>query len=390
MPGDRRPATASVRVPERCLVFRSEIEIIDDIGIGMIRRQLAAAAEVEIVFPVVSVARITWVIGWFGIRIDIHAFEAPEGGSLLKPRLDAQYRQGDSVDRMSIEDLSGALRRSDRACGTGGPVLLARGVNVFRWSTALKQRVSLLADVNWRVEPGQHWAVMGPNGAGKTTLLRMAAAESHPSEGTFEVLGERLGATDMRRLRESIGLVDNRVAATIPARRPVFETILSGAFNSIAIQRQRLDPSHTGRARHLMELVGLKDHQTRGFGECSQGERQRVLLARALMPEPCLLLFDEAAAGLDLPSREQLVSALDAMAREDRNLTTVAVTHHIEEIPPSTTHALLLRETRVLASGPIGEVLTSEKVSACFGLPVEVTSNHRRFAATLASASGAG
>ncbi len=297
---------------------------------------------------------------------------------------------GGSVNRMSIQNLSGALRRSNRAGGTGGPVLLARAVNVFRWSSALRKRVSLLADVNWRVEPGQHWAVMGPNGAGKTTLLRMAAAESHPSEGTFEVLGDRLGATDMRRLRENIGLVDNRVAATIPARRPVFETILSGAFNNIAIQRQRLDSSHAERAGHLMELVGLTGHATRGFGECSQGERQRVLLARALMPEPRLLLLDEAAAGLDLPSREQLVSALDAMAREDRDLTTVAVTHHIEEIPPSTTHALLLRDTRVLESGPIGEVLTSEKVSACFGLPIEVTCNHRRFAAILAAGSGTG
>lgn len=286
---------------------------------------------------------------------------------------------------MAIEDLSGALRRSGRTGTTGEPAVLAERVTVFRWSTALGERVSLLSDVNWRVAPGQHWAVMGPNGAGKTTLLRMAAAESHPSEGTVEVLGERLGATDMRRLREAIGLVDNRVAATIPGRRPVFETVLSGAFNSIAIQRQRLEPAHASRARYLLKLVGLEGHATRQFGECSQGERQRVLLARALMPDPRLLLLDEAAAGLDLPSREQLVSALDAMAREDQGLTTISVTHHIEEIPPSTTHALLLRDTRILASGPIGGVLTSRLVSECFGLPIEVGYRHRRFTATIVS-----
>lgn len=284
---------------------------------------------------------------------------------------------------MAIEDLSGVLRRGGEADSDGGPVVLAQGVNVFRWSAALRERISLLANINWRVEPGEHWVVMGPNGAGKTTLLRMAAAESHPSEGTFEVLGQRLGATDMRRLRETIGLVDSRIAARIPGNRPVFETVVSGAFNSIAIQRRRLGPAHAERAYDLLALVGLKDQATRQFGECSQGERQRVLLARALMPDPRLLLLDEAAAGLDMPSREQLVAALDAMAREDRGLTTIAVTHHIEEIPPSATHALLLRDTRILAAGPIGDVLTSELVSDCFGLPVELTRNHSRYAAVI-------
>jgi len=264
----------------------------------------------------------------------------------------------------------------------GRPAIGFDQVSVFRYPAATGSRVNLLSGIDWTVMRGQHWAVMGPNGAGKTTLLRIAAAESHPSRGTAEVLGERLGATDMRRLRESIGLVDSRTASTIPARRPVFETVMSGAFNSIAIQTRRLDEAHRQRARDLIGLAGLDALATRKFGDCSQGERQRVLLARALMPEPELLLLDEAAAGLDLPSREQLIAALDAMAREVPALTTVAVTHHIEEIPPSTTHALLLRDSRVLAGGPVEETLTSEPVSACFGLPIEVSRRGGRFAAT--------
>lgn len=287
---------------------------------------------------------------------------------------------------MAIEDLSGALEtaRPQEDQAAGGPVIVARDIEVFRWSPALKERVTLLTGLNWQVNRGEHWAMMGPNGAGKTTLLRLAAAESHPSEGVVEVLGRRLGATDMRKLRESIGVVDSRTAQTIPNRRPVFETILSGAFNSIAIQRQRLERSHSDRARYLLDLVGLEQQATRRFGECSQGERQRVLLARALMPNPRLLLLDEAAAGLDLPSREQLVSALVAMAAHDPDLTTVSVTHHIEEIPPSCTHALLLRDARLLAAGPVEDTLTSENVSDCFGLPIEVTRRNSRFTATLA------
>lgn len=291
-----------------------------------------------------------------------------------------------SVKRMAIEDLADAFEagRDGAARGPGeGTVIDAKGVEVFRWSPTLRERVTLLTGLDWRVNAGEHWAVMGPNGAGKTTLLRIVAAESHPSEGTVEVLGRRLGATDMRKLREEIGIVDGRTARTIPNRRPVFETILSGAFSSIAIQRQRLDDSHSDRARELIGLVGLEAQATRLFGECSQGEQQRVLLARALMPGPRLLLLDEAGAGLDLPSREQLISAMTTMAEQHPELTTVSVTHHIEEIPPSTTHALLLRDARLLASGPVMDTLTSANVSACFGLPIEVSRGHGRFAATL-------
>lgn len=262
-------------------------------------------------------------------------------------------------------------------------MVLVEEADVFRWSTVLKERVSLLEGVSWRVERGEHWVMLGPNGAGKTTLLHLAAADSHPSEGAVHVLGKRLGGTDMRKLRESIGLVDSRTAQAIPARRPVLETIESGAFNSIALQHRRLEEAHLERARRLLGTLGLEELATRRFGDCSQGERQRILLARALMPNPELLLLDEPATGLDLPSREQLISALTAMARNDRSLTTVTVTHHLEEIPPTTTHALLIADGRVLAAGPIAEALTTENVSACFDLPVEVNGRAGRWTAAV-------
>lgn len=281
---------------------------------------------------------------------------------------------------MAIDDLASTLDSGNGEPATG-TVVSAEDVTVFRWSKALRQRVVLLQDIDWKVNRGEHWVMLGPNGAGKTTLLHLAAADSHPSEGIVEVLGRRLGNTDMRALRETIGLVDARTSRAIPSRRPVFETIESGAFNSIALQHQRLDDSHREKAVELMEIVGLKDLATRAFGECSQGERQRVLLARSLMPSPELLLLDEPASGMDLPSREQLVAALVSMAKVDPGLTTVTVTHHLEEIPPTATHALLIKDGRILAQGPIGEALTSGTVSECFGLPIEVRENAGRWSA---------
>lgn len=283
---------------------------------------------------------------------------------------------------MSIDDLATTLGHGP-AEPPAGTVISVEDVTVFRWSTALKQRVILLEEVEWKVDRGEHWVMLGPNGAGKTTLLHLAAADSHASEGTVEVLGKRLGNTDMRALRENIGLVDARTSRAIPARRPVFETIESGAFNSIALQHQRLDESHRERARELIGVVGLEDLVTRAFGECSQGERQRILLARALMPSPELLLLDEPASGLDLPSREQLVSALVSMAEGDPGLTTVTVTHHLEEIPPTATHALLIKDGQVLAQGPIAEALDSDTVSNCFDLPIEVHRNGGRWSAAI-------
>ena len=283
---------------------------------------------------------------------------------------------------MSIEDLSAEVSRP-ASPGAGNPAFVADEVGVFRWSQRLKQRIQILEDFNVTIGAGEHWAVLGPNGAGKTTFLHLAAAGSHPSTGTVDVLGERLGRTRVGVLRERIGLVDSRTAAMVRPRMPALETVLSGAFSSIALQRDRMDQSHRDRAELLLETVGLAYLSTRQFGECSQGERQRILLARAVMPDPELLLLDEPASGLDLPSREQLVSALDTMAKGNPGLTTITVTHHLEEIPPSTTHAMLIKDRRILAEGPVAGVLTDGLVSDCFEVPVAVGHVNDRWSATL-------
>jgi iron complex transport system ATP-binding protein len=262
-------------------------------------------------------------------------------------------------------------------------VLALRGVGVQRWSDGAM--VELLRDVDLTARAGEHWIVMGPNGAGKTTLLHLAGALIHPTQGTVEVLGERLGGTDLRVLRERIGLVDARSARALPGRRDVRTTVLSGAFGSVQLQPRRMTAAHDRAADELLALTGIEGLAGRRFEDCSQGERQRVLLARALMAEPRLLLLDEPHAGLDLPSRERLVDALGRLGDERPGLPTVTVTHHVEEIPVSATHALLLRDGRVLATGPVAGVLTSEHVSACFGLPVRIGRSEGRWSATLAA-----
>jgi iron complex transport system ATP-binding protein len=257
-------------------------------------------------------------------------------------------------------------------------------VNVWRWVAAEERRAVLLRDVDWTVERGEHWVVLGPNGAGKTTLLSMAAAFSHPSAGTVEVLGERLGAVDMRRLRESIGTLEPALSRRIRGRYTGYEVVLTGATGSIALLHDRVSDEDRARADRLMGEIGVEPLRDRRFEDCSQGERQRLLLARALMDEPRLLLLDEPTTGLDLPSRERLIASLDAMADANAELPTVIVTHHLEEIPSTTTHALLLRDGAIVAAGPIGDVLTSAAVSRTFDIEVHVAHNAGRWAAMVA------
>jgi iron complex transport system ATP-binding protein len=232
---------------------------------------------------------------------------------------------------------------------------------------------ALLDDVSWRVGAGEWWVLLGPNGAGKTTLLHLAAGTSHPTRGRVAVLGDRVGGVDLRDLRERIGLVDARVARQLQGTLTGHQVVLTGAFGAIRLQPRRLTEAHSVRATELLELTGSADLAERAFELCSQGERQRLLLARALMAEPALLLLDEAAAGLDLPSRERLLGALAALRAARSDLTLAMVTHHLEEIPAAATHALLLRSGRVLAAGPVEEVLTSEGVSGCFDVDVSVS-----------------
>jgi iron complex transport system ATP-binding protein len=242
-------------------------------------------------------------------------------------------------------------------------VLRAEDVHVVRDGRPLLQEVSLT------VRSGEHWALLGANGAGKSTLLRLLGALVHPTRGTMEVLGRRLGRVDLRELRSYVGHVDPRHPLTEPLR--VRDVVLTGLTNSVVpLPRWRPTPKQEERAEQLIGTLGLDGLREARWTTLSQGQRGRSLIARALMPEPRLLLLDEPATGLDLPGREQLIAALDELRLAHPALATVLVTHHLEELPAGTTHAMLLREGRVLAQGPAAGVLTGDQVGKCFDLPL--------------------
>ncbi|MDN0199554.1 ATP-binding cassette domain-containing protein [Streptomyces sp. S.PNR 29] len=242
-------------------------------------------------------------------------------------------------------------------------VLRAEDVHVVRDGRPILQEVSLT------VRAGEHWALLGANGAGKSTLLGLLGALVHPTRGTVEVLGHRLGRVDLRELRALVGHVDPRHAPASPLR--VRDVVLTGLTNSVEpVPRRRPTPDQEERAERLIRTLGLAELRGARWPTLSQGQRGRTLIARALMPEPRLLLLDEPATGLDLPGREQLIGSLDELRRNHPHLATVLVTHHLEELPSGTTHALLLRDGRPLAQGPVAEVLTGDQVGKCFDLPL--------------------
>ena len=259
-----------------------------------------------------------------------------------------------------------------------GPILLLDAVRV--WTA---EGLDILDDISWTVSSGEHWALLGPNGAGKSTLLALLGAARHPSSGAVTVLGGRLGRVDMPALRRRIGVVDPTLR--LLEWLTVEEVVLTGVTGTIRPLWDRYGEDERARARELLALVGCEALGGREIGRCSQGERQRVRIARALMPAPPLLLLDEPASGLDLPAREALLTALSALAQSRPLLASVLVTHHLEELPMSTTHALLLRRGHVVAAGPVEEVITSSRVSACFGFDVRVRREEGRWSARAAA-----
>lgn len=239
----------------------------------------------------------------------------------------------------------------------------------------------LLDTVSWRVEEDERWVVLGPNGAGKTTLLALAAAQAHPTSGYAEVLGELLGAVDVFELRPRIGLTSAVLADRIPRDERVRDLVLTAAYAVVGRWRERYQSMDAAQAQALLERLGIAQLAERTFGTLSEGERKRAQIARALMTDPELLLLDEPAAGLDLGAREQLVATLDDLAADPTAPTMVLVTHHVEEIPPGITHALLLRHGRVVAQGPVGQTLTGPLLTACFGIPLQVEHRDGRWIA---------
>ena len=247
--------------------------------------------------------------------------------------------------------------------------------------TVRRGQATLLHEVNWAVEEDERWVVLGPNGAGKTTLLQVASAQIHPTEGVAGILGEVLGTVDVFDLRPRIGLTSAALADLIPRSERVHDVVVSASYATLGRWREVYDDLDHARAASLLTEVGARRLSERTFGTLSEGERKRVQIARALMTDPEMLLLDEPAAGLDLGGREDLVSTLSVLALDEDSPATVLVSHHVEEIPPGFTHALLLKAGQVVASGPLERVITAETLSRTFGMPLRVTYEDGRFAA---------
>ncbi len=243
----------------------------------------------------------------------------------------------------------------------------------------VRDRSTILEGIDWQVRAGERWVVLGPNGSGKTSLCQILTLYQHPSAGTVTVLGGELGRVDVRALRLRIGITSAALAAMIPPALTAEQIVVAGKQAALAPWWHRYDEADWDHARHCLARVDCLGHAGQRFKTLSSGERQRVLLARALMCTPGLMVLDEPNAGLDLPGREQLVQTLTRLARIDAGLPLVLVTHHLDEIPPGFTHALLLASGRIAAAGPIEQVLTPPRLSACFGLSLDVEQSHGRW-----------
>jgi len=241
-------------------------------------------------------------------------------------------------------------------------VIRLRGVGIKRGGSML------LRDVTWTVYDDERWVVIGPNGAGKTTLLQVAATQLFPTEGIAEILGQRLGATDVFDLRPE----------------KVIDLVLTASYAIVGRWKEEYESADVTRAVELLDALGCAHLIRRRFATLSEGERKRVQIARSLMPDPELLLLDEPAAGLDLGGREDLVRRIAFLALDPKAPTTVMVTHHVEEVPEGFTHAMLLRRGSVLAAGPLPDVFTAGNLSKCFGVPLQVEYRQSRWAARAA------
>jgi len=247
--------------------------------------------------------------------------------------------------------------------------------------TVVRGGSHLLDAVSWTIEPDQRWVVLGPNGAGKTTLLQVVSTQMHPTSGVAGVLGEVLGTVDVFELRPRIGWMSAAVADRIPRGEKVRDVVVSAAYAVVGRWREHYDDSDLQRADELLAGMGVGALADRSFGTLSEGERKRVQVARALMTDPELLLLDEPGAGLDLGAREDLVSTLSDLAADPFAPALVLVSHHVEEVPAGFTHALLLREGRVVAAGPLADALTAQTLTDTFGIPLVLDHRDGRWSA---------
>lgn len=239
----------------------------------------------------------------------------------------------------------------------------------------------VLRNLDWTVLAGEHWVLIGPNGSGKSTLVRLAGLQLHPSSGTVRLLGHELGRVDIRPLRARVGLASASLADQLRPRLTTEEVVRCGRTGALEPWWHTYTDEDTDRAIAALGRVGLEGYQERTFGTLSSGERQRTLLARALVNDPELVLLDEPTAGLDLTGREELVAALSGLARSVDGPATVLVSHHVEDIPQTTTHLLAIRDGNKVASGAIQETLDAPLLSKVFGINVILDNNGGRYAA---------
>ena len=253
------------------------------------------------------------------------------------------------------------------------PILELSNISVQRGDRVI------LGPLDWQVLEGQRWVILGPNGAGKTTLLQVCSSLIHPTSGEVKILGQALGKTDVFELRTRIGLTSSKLVEQLPGDELVIDVVLTAAYAMLGRWQEKYDLWDESRAMALLTALGVRELGGREFGSLSDGEKKRVQIARSLMADPELLLLDEPASSLDLGGREDLLKRIEAFASDVLAPATVIVTHHIEEIPSGTSHALLLKEGRAIAQGVIESVINDVNLSTAYGLPITVQNQGGRF-----------
>ncbi len=251
-------------------------------------------------------------------------------------------------------------------------ILAVSGLTVRR-GTAL-----ILDDVSWTVRPGEHWVILGANGSGKTSLLSALTGYLTPTAGEVELLSQRYGRSDWRELRKRIGLVSSAVRQRIPPDEPALETVVSGKYAMIDFWG-KMTAAERRRGRRILRSIECDALEKRPWLFLSQGERQRLLIGRALMASPRALILDEPCAGLDPAAREPFQQIMQRLGHSGQSPALVLVTHHVEEIMPVFSHALILKNGRVLAGGPLGKTLASETLSRAFGETARLRRRHGRY-----------
>jgi len=255
------------------------------------------------------------------------------------------------------------------------PVLNLQSVSVVR------DGKTILGPLDWQVNENERWVILGPNGAGKSTLFSLCSAQIHPTTGSVEILGSRLGSVDVFEVRPRIGFMGSTLINLLPEDEKVIDIVLTAAYAMLGRWNESYELWDESRAQGLLTTLGVRELAQRNFNTLSEGEKKRVLISRSLMSDPEILLLDEPASGLDLGGREDLLSRFDLLADDPFAPVTLIITHHIEEIPAGSTHALLLKRGKIVGSGPIGTVITSENLSLAYDMPISVTMANNRFSA---------